>query len=147
VEIETQFRLHGQMTRSSSYLLQFLAALRRYRDRPNKDTIDRFINDDSLRFIQSSINALEKKPVPYNVSIVYKKIMSEENSIPPDAMKEGLTKLESLVHEIREGERVRKDDVETSLKFLTSVIHLMDSEAEDLGKRLYGSSANSREIV
>ncbi len=61
-------------------------------------------------------------------------------------MKDGLTKLESLVHEIREGERVRKDEVDTSLKFLTSVIQLMDSEAEDLGKRLYGSSANSRDI-
>jgi hypothetical protein len=134
------------MTRSSSYLLQFLAALRRYRDRPNKDTIERFINEDSLRFIQSSIDALDKKPVPYNVLIVYKKIMSEETPIRPEEMKDGLTKLESLVHEIREGERVRKDEVDTSLKFLTSVIQLMDSEAEDLGKRLYGSSANSREI-
>jgi len=135
------------MTRSSSYLLQFLAALRRYRDRPDKETVDRFVNEDSLRFIHSSINALDKKPVPYNVLIVYKKIMSEDTPIRAKEMKDGLTKLESLVHEIREGERVRKDEVDTSLKFLTSVIQLMDSEAEDLGKRLYGSSANSREIT
>ena len=134
------------MSQSSSYLLQCLAGLRRYKENQRKEIVDQFVTEDGLKFIRFSIQALDKKRAPYDVAIVYEKIIADQ--VPPlkaDDLRNKLTKLNEVILSIKQGHKPRTDDVDSVLQFLATVIPEMDSAVADLGKKLYGSWIDVRE--
>lgn len=134
------------MSQSSSYLLQFLAGLRRYKENQRREVVDQYVTEDGLKFIRFSIQALEEKPAPYDVRLVYEKIASDKVSqLKASDLRNKFVELNKMILSIREGDRPRTDEVESILQFLATVIPEMDSAAADLGKKLYGSWIDVRE--
>jgi hypothetical protein len=120
--------------------------LRRYKENPRKEIVDQFVTEDGLKFIQYSIQTLDKKPAPYDVALVYEKLIADQVSLlKAEDLRTKLTKLNEVIHTIKEGHKPGVNDVDSVLQFLVTVIPEMDNAVADLGKKLYGSWIDVRE--